>query len=70
LTKAEREKLLEEKNQVINKASETKKQDISIRKKRFFEDVLDNDDKNFEKSQLSITEGERALLKVYTLSCC
>lgn len=66
MTKAEREKLLEEKNQVINKASETKKQDISIRKKRFFEDVLDNDDKNFEKSQLSITEGERALLKVYT----
>lgn len=64
MTKAEREKLLEEKKNVIGLNSEARIKEVSLSRKRFFEVNADKDDKNSASSKSTLTESERALLKV------
>lgn len=68
MSKAEREKLIEEKNQILGKKKDSHAQQILLKRKSFFNTNSFDDDKNVKGiNESSLTETERSLLKVTNL---
>lgn len=63
MTRAEREKLIEEKNRVLGQQKESVLSNISVKRKSLFNLSTRSQDKN-EVMESSLTEAEQALLKV------
>lgn len=63
MTRAEREKLIAEKNRVLGQQKESQLSNISAKQKSLFNSSTTPQDKN-EGMESSLTEAEQALLKV------
>lgn len=63
MTRAEREKLIEEKNRILGQQKDSQDNNVSVKRKLFFNsNSIDKDKK--EENESNLTEAEKALLKV------
>lgn len=70
MSKAEREKLIEEKNQILGQKKDSQANQLTSKRKLFFNGNPKDDVKNMKDlNESNLTETERSLLKVTNWLC-